>query len=562
MKKKNPFPVLILLIVLASSMSVSVLAQSEPRPEPPEAHIGQDDASQRLYLPLIRTDRWLPPIELEPAAIDFFGLNTYFTGLERIPPTNRDGEEGVAHLIEMGRDTGVRWAREEISWGNIERHRKAEDREWYLFDDRLYQINAAGYRIIGMISTTPEWARVPDCAQRRRRFDAMGRPPAEDYWCPPADVQDYADIVQATVERYDGDGFEDAPGSPVVEVWQLWNEPNAWQTWPGSPEEYGRLLLAGYRGAKAANPDAIVTVGGVYIFDGGWNPGDGRRDGLSFFNEMLQEVPEAWEAFDVLPIHPYMPNVAPDQPNLFPTVTMWGRIRTAQSWLEDNTQQRGGERPELWVGEVGWPTCPLSSTQAYLDDEWRPDRLPYNLITMPGVGRLMSTGWVCHSEEEQANYMVRAHAIALALGVHHLNYLQLEDKFDGTYFPEWGATSIVGTKDENYREKVAYGAYTVMLDQLQEAYFIGFGPLHSYTYDLSTDRTPQARFHVRLRDRNDLVDIVWRNGGSETVTLSLEPNHNAVLIERNGATATLTAENGAVQVEVGENPVYIRQSTP
>src|SRR4051794_29194473 len=78
----------------------------------------------------------LPAAPSQPTQLGFWGMNTYFTGLERI---SRDGDDGVAALIGLGRSAGVSWAREELSWGNLERRGKGQW-DWGYFDRRLLQI--------------------------------------------------------------------------------------------------------------------------------------------------------------------------------------------------------------------------------------------------------------------------------------------------------------------------------------------------------------------------------------------------------------------------------------
>ena len=143
----------------------------------------------------------------QPAALSFYGLNTYFTGLER---HLNDGEDGIDTLVQLGRQSGTQWGREEISWANLQRHGKWWDRSTRdeHYDKNIRKMADAGYGIVGMILTTPEWARVADCDQRSDQYGGIAK---DKYWCPPADVQDYANFVSDVVERYDGDGVEDAP---------------------------------------------------------------------------------------------------------------------------------------------------------------------------------------------------------------------------------------------------------------------------------------------------------------------------------------------------------------
>jgi hypothetical protein len=445
--------------------------------------------------------------------VNLFGMNTYITGLER---NREDRDSGVTRLLSLGREAGVDWAREELSWANLEPHHKGEMNYQY-YDERVLELAHAGYGIVGVLLTTPEWARVADCASREGRI--------ADYWCPPANAQDYGDFVRTIVEHYDGDGVDDAPGSPRVAVWQLWNEPSTRGTWPGTPAEYGALMAAGYNAAKAADPSALVITGGVYLYDG---MGTDPNDGLPFLNAAFAAVPEAAGAFDALAIHPYMPTAAPDAPVIFSTITMWGRLENAQRWLREHSG--GGSPRPLWVTEVGWSTC-------------QPER--------PGCN-----GDVAKDEEQQANYLVRTYAIALAQGVQHVSYFQLEDKFDGDSGVFWGEASVLGTDGEGYRQKPAYQAYRVLTHQLDGMRFVGFGAHNTFRYN-PTIKNPQDLYHLRFEGRGEQVDILWHNAGSQSITFTRAPGRAAEWIDRDGNATPITGPS--VTLTVSERPLYVRQ---
>lgn len=504
-------------------------------------------------------------MQTQPAALGFFGMNTYLTGLERI---NNDGDDGIAALASLGRAAGVGWAREELSWGNLERRDKGRW-DWDYFDRRLRQLAEQGYGIVGMLLTTPKWARVADCQARITRYASAGVV-TQDYWCPPANPQDFADYVYATVERYDGDGYADAPGSPRIAAWQIWNEPNAWETWPGTPAEYGTLLRAGYAAAKAADARAIVATGGLYVLDGSWADNIGHSDGLRFLDQALVAVPSAWNAFDALAIHPYMPDVAPDQPGLLTRVSLWGRITTARDWLTTRTQVYGGAPRPLWISEVGWSTCTESQPDCYaLQGSSAPAEAPdlpplapdYHLVAhlLPHLAATL----IGKTEAQQADYMIRTHAIALTLGVQHLSYFQLEDKFDGNQNNFWEEASILETKERGYRAKLAYQAYTILTQQLAGAVALGPGAAHTFQYNPNEQRHTVERYHLRFRRYdNVLVDVLWRNSGSQEVDLALEPGRSATLVTRDGAARALAAEHNSVRFGVSEQPVYLNQALP
>jgi hypothetical protein len=516
-----------------------------------------------------------PPAPVAPAAqptsISFFGMNTYFTGLER---NRRDGVEGVNYIIAEGRTLGVAWGREELSWGNLERNGKGQW-NWNPFDERIRAAAEAGYGLIGMLLTTPAWARVPDCQARINRYGAAGVT-TQDYWCPPANPQDFADYVRTVVERYDGDGVDDAPGSPRIAVWQIGNEPNAWETWPGSPAEFADMALAGYAAAKAADPTAVVAMGGLYIFDGAWNDGIGHQDGLRFLDQALAARPALWGAFDALAIHPYMPDVAPDQPGIYGQVTYWGRLATARRWLDDRTPVYGGPPKPLWISEVGWSTCTADQADCFVGGtagaqvasptDAPPARAYYPPARAAGPEGAQPAGEIAaligKTEQQQADYLVRAHALALAQGIQHLSWFQLEDKFDGSARNFWEEAAILRTAGEGYARKPAATAYAVLTTLLNGALFTGFGPLHTFTYVPTTGTAP-ARFHLRFTTpRGEIVDLLWRNSGVETLGLALEANRTARLFSRDGAVLAQFPAGATASLPIGEAPIYLVQAPP
>jgi hypothetical protein len=444
----------------------------------------------------------------------FWGMNTYITGAER----NSNDGDGVSTLIRLGQEAGVQWAREELSWANLEP--APGDFSWGHFDSRLGQLANAGYGIVGMLLTTPGWARPDGCSA--------------DYWCAPANAQDFGDFVGAVVERYDGDGNNDAPGSPRVAAWQIWNEPGVRDTWEGSPARYGEMLVAGYNAAKAADPSATVATGGIYIYDGfGTDP----NDGIPFLNEAFAAVPAAANSFDALAIHPYMPDVAPDATvnpagtGIFSTITLWGRIETAQRWLQEHPRD-GRVRP-LWISEMGWSTC------------------------QPGRGGCSDA--LSKSESQQANYLVRAYGLALAQGVQHMSYFQFEDKFDNPDRNFWAEAAILGTAGEGYRQKAAYTAYQVMQGQLTGTTFSGFGPLNTFTYD-PTINNPEALYHLQFAGADNLrVDLLWRNQGTQEVSLEVDAGRYVELVTRDGQRTRITSS--PARFTVSEEPVYVRQAS-
>lgn len=74
----------------------------------------------------------------------------------------------------------------------------------------------------------------------------------------PVDKEKYIAFVKATVERYDGDGYNDMSGlTNPVKYWQVDNEPNTVKS------GFAELQRITYTAIKEACPDCIVLIGGV-----------------------------------------------------------------------------------------------------------------------------------------------------------------------------------------------------------------------------------------------------------------------------------------------------------
>lgn len=419
-----------------------------------------------------------------------FGLNMYITGRER-------SEAEAAALVGIAGPAGARWTREEICWACW-----GQEEENRFYDRRLGMLADAGIGIIGMLLTTPKEYRDPGCVAHAR---ATNQP---EYWCQPTDMDAYARWAARVVERYDADGHRDAPGSPRVAAWEIWNEPDMDGTWlpRADPGAYAQMLRKAHDAIKAADPTALVLNGGVYVFDG---------VGQGGFMDRVVEL-AGWDSFDVLSIHPWLIDHAPDDPSLINPierfdVTVPGRINLAKRWAA-----RGGGKP-VWVTEVGWSTCGGACAPHF-----------------------------AKSEEQQADYMVRTFVLAAAAGVEHVSYFQLEDKFGGGQQP-WGPAAILY---DNLSPKPAYLAYGTMVAQLQFASYQGTGPAHR--------QGVVANHRFALAD-GGMVDVLWTISGQRSVELPLNVGQSAALVERDGAERALGG--GSARLTVGERPVYVRQVT-
>ncbi|HEY6004824.1 MAG TPA: hypothetical protein VIV57_18250 [Anaeromyxobacter sp.] len=77
---------------------------------------------------------------------------------------------------------------------------------------------------------------------------------------PLANLEAYERFVEAAVERYDGDGLDDAPAGIVVRHWQIGNETGGWTASGRTAEDYVRWFEATAAAIGRADPEARVVL--------------------------------------------------------------------------------------------------------------------------------------------------------------------------------------------------------------------------------------------------------------------------------------------------------------
>ncbi len=149
-------------------------------------------------------------------------------------------------------DVGAKWVRyagrNGLPWEFVEPKRGKFNWDYH---DRLYlETYEDGVSMFVTILPSNSWDRVIDPKKPEQL---------------PNNMEDYKLFLRNAVERYDGDGVDDAPGSPVVDVWQISNEPDIF--WKGTPAEYALLLKESYKTIKQANieTDGSYSLPGVPV---------------------------------------------------------------------------------------------------------------------------------------------------------------------------------------------------------------------------------------------------------------------------------------------------------
>jgi len=153
------------------------------------------------------------------------------------------------------------------------------------------------------------------------------------YFCPPDNLSDYGDFVEAVAGRYRGH----------IRYYQVWNEPNIYPEWgeqPVSPEAYTELLKVAYTRIKAACPECVVISGAL-----AQTIPLGPRDLNDFI--FLQRMYDAGAGsyFDVLAMQDYGLWSGPTDRRMQPRVLNFSR----PLYLREIMVKNGDAAKSIWI---------------------------------------------------------------------------------------------------------------------------------------------------------------------------------------------------------------------
>jgi hypothetical protein len=228
------------------------------------------------------------------APTSHFGVCTHFgQGKGRLPDS-----------FQLMQRAGIKWLRDEWSWGGIEREKGV-----YTF---------------------------PEAADRFFRA-------AKEYGITPLVIFDYGNPLYDNGAAPTSDEAQRAFGEYCYQLvnhyrdlcshWEVYNEPNIgfWQPKP-DPVAYARLLKIAYAACKRADPNCTV----VGVCTAGTD--------LNYIRKVLENSGPQY--LDALSIHPYRYPRSPEASNFL------GEVTGAHSLL---AEFGGGGKP-VWLTEIGWPT--------------------------------------------------------------------------------------------------------------------------------------------------------------------------------------------------------------
>ncbi len=453
----------------------------------------------------------IPAVATEQTKIDGFGINS---------PHLRVGIKETTKAIGVQQVMGVRWAREEIPWGEVEV--KAGSFRW------AYDFDKTRGRDFDLLLTTLAAHHIQMVAVLDYAPGYLSGSPV------PADqlIKRWQGYVQAVVNHFGNQ----------INYWEIGNEMNSRFFWgkvvnePDSPAEpdpilYTRMLRVAYDIIKQHNPKDVVILGGLagYYSD--------LTDCSTNYFKYLGEIHKAgaWNAFDIIAVHPY--HVGPGDIGQPPEAFIErglsydatsGTCQTATSRYNliseirtiRNLTEIYGAKP-IWITEIGW-------SQAWL--------------------QTLAARRTAAPDKVAADYLVRTYTPLLSEpGVEKVFWYT---QYDDPNIPGFGLGSS------------AQLAFTNL-----SALLTGSQPLGQFQGQNDQGQAEADDvYEYRFTKDNQLIIVIWRARGGDTArnvkVTSLNTNtlRSYQLDDTNlsaGGGRELTVDNGVLTISLTERPVFL-----
>jgi hypothetical protein len=430
----------------------------------------------------------------------------------------------VSDVAQLGAGW-VRYAgRNGIVWDVVEQQKGQFD--WMYYDQIYLETSKNNIKMFVSILPANHWDRLIN-QQKPEQL--------------PKDMEAYKNFLRKTVERYDGDGIDDAPGSPVVDVWQISNELDLF--WNGNPTDYARLLKESYKAIKQANPQAQVAIAGVGTPRG--------FDGITkFYVPLMEELAKIRDNpgdryFDVFDFHWYpfdgQYNYLRDN---FLGKEYATHLKDYIKNINSTLTKYNYNNIPIFITETGqYSGTPSSQPPAIVSPEF-------------------------NSERKQALDLYKIYVYSLANGVKKIFWVTLTEWHDFGSQPN-GVFDNVGLinnpqNDGQSHKKLAYYTYKKMVEVLDGSDWSNIQTIQEkdgiYIYKFTKQGKP---IWVAWNDNPQEKQITISGINSDQVVISesvpkYESGKEVVDYDSAFRTEKKAVQDGQITIPLGENPLFIK----
>lgn len=366
---------------------------------------------------------------------------------------------------------------------------------------------------------------------------------------PERHLSEWARFVERFVERYDGDGIDDAPGSITVKNYQLVHELllpglKIEDFWRENPEKYARFFKVTYDAIRRACSDCFLYLAGGFDEDfklkGEKNlKGEALKDD-GFYTRLFMEFQRQGVRFK---------NIGFDY-------HYWS------FWLF-----RPGFGPETYRDHLTFinDIKRLYKSFGYTDD--------YVSV----ISKESGINSDINSEREQAIYLLKIYVSSIAAGQRHLFWTSVvEYEREAPLFLGMGLVNNPINLDGHFHHKLAYYTYKLMVEKLKDSEWKNVqivinGENNVYVFKFQQKRNKQPVFIVwwdyfnemEAKDKRITLKLNL-NFNKAVLTSSMPEGENGLELKGivNFKTEIKEVKSGAISILLGREPVYIEEGMP
>lgn len=345
------------------------------------------------------------------------------------------GIHGIASWETNLKELGIQWiryaGRQGVVWDLAEPEKGRFD--WASYDRLFQKTFKNNTEMLITVKGANSWDQRLKSERELGKRKSRKRPESKL----PNNLKDYSNFLQKMVERYDGDGKDDAAWAPIIRYWQIENEVDGGHYWRDTPQNYAVLLKTAYKAIKAADPSAKVVLAGVM-----------SREGFhKFYLPMLEHLNKikdhpADRYFDIFDFHWGGPSGS------YKKTHRRGVDIDFKQYIEEiqSTLKRYDFTVPIWITEIstysGHPESPHGLKE--------------------------------QAEEAQAAELVKLYVYPLALGVKKVFWVSLTEwgNFGGRQKGYFNMVGIISNprNERGSHKKLAYYSYRNLIEKLGGTY--------------------------------------------------------------------------------------------
>lgn len=434
----------------------------------------------------------------------------------------RVGIDRLNDAYEHIADMNINWVREEIPWVQVEQvpgqfSWNYSHQGLYLdFDAMLALADRHGLEVVAVLSTGPAYLPhvYPD------------QPVDADLL-----IQHWQTYVQAVVDRY-GD---------QIDYWEIGNEMNNPDEWAKvmfpttqdaisepAPFIYSRMLTSASRIIRKSNRHDTVILGGLFNSP----QSNCFTNPISFLADIASTG--AWEAFDVIALHPYWQNNPPETwmnrgPLVNPSTgvcqmdnqmntNLLGEIRAVDTFAELQ-----GSKP-IWITELGWRSDwldQMATAKGLSVEQMEANVVLRGLVPLLSEGSIQKVFWNSYSDDlSNPGYALTRNGLQT---IHNIARLLANSRPLGQFqtYSDLGSPQELGLFEYRFRKEgrtllftwAAIGGdqpYPILLTNLPGSTY------RAYSAD-TTDLSLESGLEINLDSNNSKTILV-----SETPAILIE----------------------------------------